>query len=78
LKISTEVKQVKEVMTIEEAVADLKACGLDEMLAFYLKRYPLERDDEDTAWADLIDVTLARDPPIDVTPKNSTGSDTEK
>jgi uncharacterized protein with ACT and thioredoxin-like domain len=51
LKITTEVKQVKETMTIEEAVADLKACGMDEMLAFYLKRYPLERDDEDRAWA---------------------------
>jgi hypothetical protein len=37
LKIGTEVKQVKETLTIEEAVADLKACGMDEMLAFYLK-----------------------------------------
>jgi hypothetical protein len=54
---------------MEEAVAELKACGLDEMLAFYLKRYPIERDDEDTAFAEMIDVTLAPDPPIDVTPK---------
>jgi hypothetical protein len=68
MKISTEVKQIKEEMSLVEAVAELKACGLDEMLAFYLKRYPLERDDEDTAWADLIDGTLASDPPIDVTP----------
>jgi hypothetical protein len=68
LKISTEVKQVKEMMSIGEAVADLKACGMDEMLAFYLTRYPIGRDEEDTAWADQIDVTLVRDPPIDVTP----------
>jgi hypothetical protein len=66
LKISTEVKEVKETMTIEEAVADLKACGLDEMLAFYLKRYPLERGDEDAEWAKMIDVSLAKDIPIDV------------
>jgi hypothetical protein len=71
-------------MTIEEAVADLKACGLDEMLAFYLKRYPLERDDENTEWAKMIDVSLAKDIPIDVTPedvtppKGDTGNDTEK
>jgi hypothetical protein len=67
LKINTEVKQVKETMTIEEAVADLKACGMEPMLALYLKRYPLERDDENRAWADMIDVTVA-DEPIDVTP----------
>jgi hypothetical protein len=79
LKITTEVKKLKETMTIEEAVADLKACGMDEMLAFYLKRYPLERDDEDRAWADMIDVSLAKDPPIDVTPpKDGTGDDTTK
>jgi hypothetical protein len=79
LKISAEVKQIKETMTIEEAVADLKACGMDEMLAFYLKRYPIGPDEEDTAWADTIDVTLAKDPPIDVTPpKDDTGNDTEK
>jgi hypothetical protein len=78
-KITTEVKKLKETMTIEEAVADLKACGMDEMLAFYLKRYPLERDDEDRAWADMIDVSLAKDPPIDVTPpKDGTGDDTTK
>src|ERR1700675_3759542 len=39
LKISTEVKQVKETMTIEEAVADLKALGMEPLLALYLKRY---------------------------------------
>jgi hypothetical protein len=52
---------------------------MDEMLAFYLKRYPLERDDENRAWADMIDVSLAKDPPIDVTPpKDDTGNDTAK
>jgi hypothetical protein len=76
LKLSAEVKQVKETMTIEEAVADLKALGMDEMLAFYLKRYPIGPDEEDTAWADGIDVTLARDPPIDVTSEGSTGNGT--
>jgi hypothetical protein len=78
LKITAEVKQIKETMTIEEAVADLKACGMDEMLAFYLTRYPVGRDEEDTAWADLIDLSLARDPPIDVTPEGGTGNDTAK
>jgi hypothetical protein len=58
LKITTEVKKLKETMTIEEAVADLKACGMDKMLAFYLKRYPLERDDENAEWARLIDTTI--------------------
>jgi len=62
LKITTEVKQVKEEMSIEEAVADLKACGLDELLAFYLKRYPIEPDEENTGWADMINLTLAPDP----------------
>jgi hypothetical protein len=81
LKISTEVKQVKETMTIHEAVADLKACGLDPLLAFYLSRYPIGRDEKDTSWAEGIDVSLARDPPIDVTPEkddteNGTGNDT--
>jgi hypothetical protein len=84
LKITTEVKKLKETMTIEEAVADLKALGMDEMLAFYLKRYPLERDDGDPAWAKLIDTTidttLVDGLPINVTsPKgNDTESDTEK
>jgi hypothetical protein len=80
LKITTEVKQTKETMTIAEAVADLKALGMDEMLAFYLKRYPLERDDIDRAWAEGIDITLAKDPPIDVTPEKErdTEKDTEK
>jgi hypothetical protein len=32
LKISAEVKQLREKMSIEEAVAELKACGLDELL----------------------------------------------
>ena len=62
LKISTEVKTTKETMTIHEAVADLRACGLDELLAFYLKRYPIGRDEEDPSWADGIDIILARDP----------------
>jgi hypothetical protein len=73
MKINAEVKQIKERMTIHEAVADLKALGLDEMLAFYLKRYPIERDEEDVSWAEGIDIALARDPPIDVTPKDDTG-----
>jgi hypothetical protein len=72
LKITTEVKKVKEEMSIAEAVADLKACGLDELLAFYLTRYPIGRDEENTEWADMIDVTLARDPPIDATPEDVT------
>jgi hypothetical protein len=52
-KITTETKQLKETMSIHEAVADLKACGLDPLLAFYLKRYPIGRDEEDTSWASL-------------------------
>jgi hypothetical protein len=85
MKINTEVKVQKETMSIHEAVADLKACGLDPLLAFYLSRYPIGRDEEDTSWAEGIDVSLARDPldvslapdlpPTDVTPKES---DTEK
>jgi hypothetical protein len=83
LKISTEVKTIKETMTIEEAVADLKACGLEPLLAFYLQRYPIEPDDGDPAWAKLIDTTidttLSDEPPIDVTPpKDDTGNNTEK
>jgi hypothetical protein len=75
-KIHSEVRQVKENLSLTEIVAELKACGLDEMLALYLKRYPLERDEEDTAWADLIDVTIldqpATDKPaIDVSPNAS-------
>ena len=38
--------------------------------------YPIGPDEEDTAWADGIDVTLARDPPIDVTSEGSTGNGT--
>jgi len=75
LKISTEVKQVKETMTIEEAVADLKACGMDEMLAFYLKRYPLERDDEDTEWAKMIDVSILDKPVDEMAPEEMTSKD---
>jgi hypothetical protein len=88
LKISTEVKQVKETMTIYEAIADLKACGLDELLAFYLTRYPIGPDEKNTEWADMIDVTLAKDLPTEaetapeLTPKddtgNGTGTDTDK
>src|ERR1700730_3740598 len=35
-KIHSEVRQVKEKMSLTEAVAELRACGLDERLAFYL------------------------------------------
>jgi hypothetical protein len=73
LKITAEIKQVKERMSIHEAVAELKACGLDPLLAFYLQRYPIGPDEENTEWADMIDVTLARDPPIDVPPEGGTG-----
>jgi hypothetical protein len=62
MKITAEVKQMRERMSIEEAVAELKACGMDELLALYLKRYPLEPDEEDEAWAKMIDVSLAPDP----------------
>ena len=75
-KITTEVKQLKEKMTIHEAVADLKACGLDPLLAFYLQRYPIGRDEVDTSWAEGIDTSLAYDLPTDVTPpKDDTESD---
>src|ERR1700675_275027 len=50
LKISAEVKSLKEKMTIHEAVADLKACGLDPLLALYLQRYPIGPDEEDRSW----------------------------
>jgi hypothetical protein len=87
LKITTEVKQDKETMTIEEAVADLKACGMEPLLALYLKRYPIERDDGDPEWAKMIDVSLAPDPLADVLaseesgtglPKDDTGNNTAK
>jgi hypothetical protein len=75
-KITTEVKRMKERMTIHEAVADLKACGLDPLLAFYLQRYPIGRDEVDTSWAEGIDTSLAYDLPTDVTPpKDDTESD---
>jgi hypothetical protein len=54
------------------------------MLAFYLQRYPLERDDENAEWAKLIDTTIDTTLPIDVTPKDvtppkdDTGNDTTK
>jgi hypothetical protein len=67
LKVTTEVKQLKEKMTIHEAVADLKACGLDPLLAFYLQRYPIGRDEADPSWAEGIDTSLAFDLSIDVT-----------
>jgi hypothetical protein len=68
--------QVKENLSLTEAVAELKACGLDERLAFYFMR-PVERDEEESAFADLIDVTildqLATDnPAIDASPNAST------
>jgi hypothetical protein len=66
LKISAEVKQLKEKMTIHEAVADLKAYGLDPLLALYLKRYPIGPDEDDPSWADGIDTTI-----VDVVPATS-------
>jgi hypothetical protein len=74
LKMTAELKHFKERISIEEAVAELKACGLDEMLAYYLKRYPLEPEEEGAEWAKMIlDVTpvegVAPDPLADVTPK---------
>jgi hypothetical protein len=79
LKITTEVKQqhLKEKMTIHEAVADLKALGLDPLLAFYLQRYPIGRDESDPSWADGIDLDAAYDLLTDVTPpKDDTGNGT--
>jgi hypothetical protein len=76
LKISTEVKEIKETMTIYEAIADLKACGMDELLAFYLTRYPVGRDEGDPEWAKLIDTSLAKDPPTELTPEDDTGNGT--
>jgi hypothetical protein len=70
LKISAEIKQFKEKMSMEEAIAELKACGMDEMLAVYLKRYPIGTDEENTGWADMIDGSLAPDSLIDVTPES--------
>jgi hypothetical protein len=73
-------EQDKETMTIEEAVADLKACGMEPLLALYLKRYPIERDDGDPEWAKMIDVSLAPDPLADVlaSEKDDTGNNTAK
>jgi hypothetical protein len=62
LPINTEVRETKETMTIDEAVADLKAAGMEPLLAFYLKRYPIERDEGDPEWAKTIG--LARRPMI--------------
>jgi hypothetical protein len=46
-----------------------------------LKLYPIGRDEEDTAWADLIDVTIldqpATDKPADVSPNASPPPATE-
>jgi hypothetical protein len=74
LKITTEVKKLKETMTIEEAVADLKACGMEPMLALYLKRYPIERDEGDPEWAKMIDVSLAPDPLVDTVALEENGT----
>jgi len=57
LKINAEIKQLKEKISLEEAVAELKECGLDPLLALYLQRYPIEPDEENTGWADMIDLT---------------------
>jgi len=75
LKVNAEIKQIKEKISLEEAVAELKECGLDEMLAFYLKRYPIEPDEENTGWAEMIDLTLAPDP-VDLILENDIESDT--
>jgi hypothetical protein len=82
MKVTSEVKHFKERISIEEAVAELKACGLDEMLAAYLKRYPLEPEEMDEPWAKMIDMSMA--PEIDMTPEtapqmggNGTASDTD-
>jgi len=77
LKINAEIKQLKEKISLEEAVAELKECGLDPLLALYLQRYPIEPDEENTGWADMIDLTLAPDPvdmasEIDVTLEDGT------
>jgi hypothetical protein len=74
LKITTEVREIKEKMTIHEAVADLKACGLDPLLALYLQRYPIGPDEENTEWAEGVDTTIDTTfvdvtPEKDVTPK---------
>lgn len=86
LKITTEVKKLKETMTIEEAVADLKAAGMEPLLALYLKRYPIARDEGDPEWAKMINMELAPDPLADIlaleesvtgSQKDDTGNDTE-
>jgi hypothetical protein len=71
---------LKEKMTIHEAVADLKAYGLDPLLALYLKRYPIGENEDDPSWADGINPDLAPDTDalIDVTPKDVTPDDTAK
>jgi len=67
LKISAEIKQLKEKISLEEAVAELRECGLDPLLAFYLQRYPIEPDEENSEWAKLIDTTVDTTlPDIDV------------
>jgi hypothetical protein len=83
LKITTEVREIREKMTIHEAVADLKACGLDPLLALYLQRYPIGPDEEDRSWMEgidtTIDTTLVDVTPEVPTPKESdTVNDTEK
>ena len=75
LKISGEVKQVKDNLSLEEAVIELKAYGLDEALAYYLKRYPIQLGEEDVEFAKLIDVSLA-DRPLDVTLEDVIKNDT--
>jgi hypothetical protein len=64
LKINAEVKQVKNEISLEDAVLQLKELGLDEALAFYLKRYPVAPDEKDTEFAKLIDLSLAPDDPL--------------
>jgi hypothetical protein len=61
LKISAEVKQSKENLSIEEAVAELKACGMEPLLALYLKRYPIDPNEKNTEWSQTIDMSLAPD-----------------
>lgn len=71
LKVTAELKQFKRTLSIQEAVAEMKAVGLDEMLAAYLRRYPLDPSEVGEEWVEMIDETLAPDPLVDVTPNGS-------
>jgi hypothetical protein len=45
MTIMAQIDQPKEYSTLDEAIADAKAQGLDDELAFYMRKYPLERDE---------------------------------